>query len=376
MGRAVLQIILVVLLTVTNSSCDNATSVLNVGVLRDSQSRNGAPTVQAVQLAVEQINAKGGLSVNGQKHRVQLIVMDSGSTPQQAIKAAQKLISDQVVAIIGPNTSRTAIPVAGLAENAKVPLITPIATHVDITKNHHYAFRTAFSDDLQGKAMATFARKKLAAKTATVIFDASNEYSQGLFQSFKRTFEQEGGEVVSTETYVTGHTKFSALIENIKHNPVDVIYLPGNSDVIEAQVTQLRREGVESIFLGADAWNQTKIAALPAFDGSYQTDHWHSNINQQNEASSSYFNLYRKRFNKEPNMVAMLAYDSIKILFEAISKSSGDGQSIQSALTKTKDFNGVTGKISFLEHGEAKKTVYILQVKDGKMRFAEEVYPT
>ena len=75
-------------------------------------------------------------------------------------------------------------------------------------------------------------------------------------------------------------------------------------------------------------------------------------------------------------MVAMLAYDSIKILFEAISKSSGEGQSIQSALTKTKDFNGVTGKISFLEHGEAKKPVYILQVTDGKMRFVEPVYPT
>ena len=133
-GRPVLQIALAVLLTGTTSSCDNSTTALNIGVLHDSQSRNGAPTVQPAQLAVEQINAKGGLSVKGQKHTIQLIVMDSGSTPVQAMKAAQKLISDNVVAIIGPNTSRTAIPVAGLAENAKVPLITPIATHVDITK--------------------------------------------------------------------------------------------------------------------------------------------------------------------------------------------------------------------------------------------------
>lgn len=370
-----LQTICVLILLAMISSCDNTTTVLNIGVLRDSKSLNGAPTVQAAQLAVEQINGQGGLLINGRKHSVQLIVLDSGTTPLQAIKAAQQLISDHVVAIIGPNTSRTAIPVAGLVENAKVPLITPIATHVDITKNHRYAFRTAFSDDLQGAAMATFARRRLTAETATALFDVSNEYSQGLFQNFKETFEQDGGEIVSIETYVTGHADFSALIERITANPADVIYLPGNSDEIEAQITQLRSQGIESIFLGGDAWNQTQITKQAIFEGSYQTDHWHTTVNQQNEVSSRYFSLYLKKFNKEPNIVAMLTYDSINILFEAIAKSSGDGQSIQAALIKTQNFNGVTGRISFTEHGETKKPVYILQVKNGKMRLAEEVYP-
>jgi branched-chain amino acid transport system substrate-binding protein len=371
----VLLIILALLHAGVLSSCDNSTPVLNIGVLRDSQLETDATIVQAAQLAVERVNANGGLYVNGQSHRVQLIVMDSGNTPQKAIKAAQKLITDQVVAIIGPNTSRTAIPVAGLVETVKIPLITPIATHVDITKNHHYAFRTAFSDHLQGEAMATFARKQLEAKTATIFFDVSNEYSQSLFQSFTKAFEREGGEVVSVETYVTGRTDFTEQIKNIKANPVDVIYLPGNSEVIKAQVTQLRNQEVESILLGGDAWNQTEIATLPVFEGSYHTDHWHAAVNQRHEASALFFDLYNEKFSSNPHIAAMLTYDSINILFEAISKSSGDGQSIQSELIKTQNFNGVTGSISFSEHGETKKPVYILQVKDGKMHLAEEVYP-
>ncbi|MFT6753918.1 MAG: ABC-type branched-subunit amino acid transport system substrate-binding protein [Candidatus Azotimanducaceae bacterium] len=170
-------LVMALLIATFLSSCNAPPPILSIGVLRDSESRNGEPTRRATQLAVEQVNKTGGLMVNAKEHQVQLVIMDSGQTPQQAIKAAQKLIADGVVAIIGPNSSLTALPVAGLAESVKIPFITPIATHAEITQNHKYAFRTAFSDDLQGEAMATFARKQLAAKTATVLFDISDAHS-------------------------------------------------------------------------------------------------------------------------------------------------------------------------------------------------------
>jgi hypothetical protein len=244
-------LVMALLIATFLSSCNAPPPILSIGVLRDSESRNGEPTRRATQLAVEQVNKTGGLMVNAKKHQVQLVIMDSGRTPQQAIKAAQKLIADGVVAIIGPNSSLTALPVAGLAESVKIPFITPIATHAEITQNHKYAFRTAFSDDLQGEAMATFARKQLAAKTATVLFDISDAYSTGLFESFKKNFELLGGAIVSGERYVRGRLDFSESIARIKANPVDVIYLPGDSQTTKTQIEQLRSQGIKSTFLAS-----------------------------------------------------------------------------------------------------------------------------
>jgi len=369
------RLIVLALLSGFIASCDNSKPTINIGVLRDSQSRNGKPTVHAVTLAVEQVNGAGGLLVNGQKHRVQLIILDAGNTPQKAIRAAQQLISDNVVGIIGPNISRTTIPVAGLVETVKLPLITPIATHVDITKNHHYAFRTAFSDDLQGQAMGSFAVNKLKAKTASVMFDVSNEYSQGLFANFSAAFEQAGGEVVSIEKWVTGQSDFSALIESIKTNQPDVIYLPGESGLITPHLTQMRREGVTGIFLGGDNWNQGKIINEPTFEGSYFTDHWHTTVNLKNSASQRFFDDYRNRYSIDPKIVSMLSYDSINLLFEAINRSSLNGESIQKQLTQIEKFKGTTGEISFSEYGDTKKPVYILRVGENEIALAEEVNP-
>ena len=357
------------------SSCNQPSPVINIGVLRDSQSRNGEPTVQAVKLAVEQVNEDGGLLVEGTRYRVQLVILDSGNTPQQAIKAAQKLIADKVVGIIGPNTSRTTLPVSGLVESVQLPLITPIATHEDITKNHNYVFRTAFSDNLQGQAMGVFAREKLEAKTASALFDVSDEYSQGLFINFKTAFEKNGSKVVSVEKFVTGETDFSTLVQNLSLTMPDVIYLPGNSKTVDPQAKQLRQAGLTSVFLGGDSWNQKTISNAPEFEGAYFTDHWHAKVNQQNVESKLYFDQFQTRYKEVPNIVSMLAFDSINLLFDAIRKSSLDGKSIQSQLTQTTNFGGVTGRISFTRHGETEKPVYILHVKDGEIQLAEEVYP-
>jgi branched-chain amino acid transport system substrate-binding protein len=173
---------------------------------------------------------------------------------------------------------------------------------------------------------------------------------------------------------VRGRLDFSESIARIKANPVDVIYLPGDSQTTKTQIEQLRSQGIKSTFLGIDAWNQSHITKMPIFEGAYLTDHWHTSVNQQNTSSLHFFNLYKKRFQEEPNIVSMLTFDSINILLKAIGKGSTKSESIQAELIKTRNFEGVTGRISFSDHGETNKPVFILQVRDGKIHFVEEVY--
>ena len=218
----------------------------------------GASCRNAAEMAVKEINAAGGLDVGGKKLKVELFVEDNGGKADQSAAAAQKLITqEEVVAIIGPNASRYAIPASEIAEGNQTIFITPWSTNPKTTldavtgKPKKYAFRSCFIDPFQGKVLARFAFETMKAKKAAVLYDVASDYNKGIAEVFKADYEKLGGKVVAFETYTTNDKDFSAQFTKIKAAAPDVVFLPNYYSEVPLQVQQAKRLGITAPFLGA-----------------------------------------------------------------------------------------------------------------------------
>ncbi|MFS8524231.1 MAG: ABC transporter substrate-binding protein, partial [Limnochordales bacterium] len=223
----------------------------------------GQSSVRGAQLAVLEINSAGGLEVGGKRYEITLVIEDNQDVAPSAAAATTKLITqNNVLAVIGPNASRNAIPAAIVANNLRTPMISPWSTAVETTVDRPYVFRAAFIDDFQGEVVATFARETLGAQTAAVLFDIASDYNKGIAEIFRERFEAAGGRVVAFESYTTGDRDFSSQLTNIRaHNP-DVLFLPNYYSEVPLQVQQARRLGYTGHIVGSDSWGYEEIIAL------------------------------------------------------------------------------------------------------------------
>src|SRR6202162_1088355 len=184
----------------------------------------GVSSVQGTKLAVEEINAAGGIL----GHPIQLIVEDNGSKAGEATTITRKFISqDKVVAILGDLTSSATMEGAPLAQAAKIPLLTPSATSVGITNIGDYIFRSCFIDSFTGKIMARFALDQLKAKQAIILTDVKQEYSVDLSDVIRQYFTENGGKITSAISYSSGDTDFRAQLTEVRIAHPDVVFLPG-----------------------------------------------------------------------------------------------------------------------------------------------------
>lgn len=181
----------------------------------------GESCKNAAEMAVKEINDAGGLDVGGTKYKVELQIEDNEDKAESAAAAAQKLATAGVVAMIGPNASRNAIPAAEVAESAKMPMISPWSTNTKTTLDtktgapKKYVFRAAFIDDFQGVVAAKFAMNELKTQKPAVLYDVGSEYNKGIAEVYKKTLEDAGLTVVAFETYTTGDKDFSSQLTKI-----------------------------------------------------------------------------------------------------------------------------------------------------------------
>jgi branched-chain amino acid transport system substrate-binding protein len=344
----------------------------------------GTSCRNAAQMAVDEINNEGGIVIDGKRHGLGLVVEDSSAKADQSAAAAQKLINqDQVLAIIGPNASLGAIPAAQIAESSRVLLITPWSTNPKTTldnegKPKKFVVRACFTDSLQGKVLAKFAREYMHAKKAAVLYDVASEAPKGQAELFKKDFEsQEDGQVVAFETYTTGDRDFSAQLTKIKAAGPDIVFLPNYYSDVPLQLQQAHRLGLTVPFLGSDAWSSPEIIKLAGVDaeGAYFCNHYSPSA--KNEITGRFVVSYKKRFGQEPDDVAALTYDSFNVLRKAIVAAGKlDRTAVRDALSKIGVHEGVTGKISYPSgSGDPVKGAVMMQVKDGKFLWVTNVDP-
>lgn len=360
------------MLTIGCSACGRQPTQdyeIRIGMIVSSTGRlnvNAQSTLRGAELAIERQEAAGGLLLDGRPHRITLITEDNEDKSELSVLAARKLVSQNVAAIVGPQTSRHAILAGSVVENARIPLISPISTHPLTTEGKRFVFRMSFTDRLQAQVLARFAGEDLKARRVAVLYDVSNDYNRYMADVFRQAFETDGRRVVAFETYTLDNAEdFSPQLTRIRESRAEVLFLPNVPDDVIKQTRQARQMGIDAVFLGSDAWNPWRLAELPAFDGAFLTHHWHPDI--ANDQAGDFIAAYRAAYGEQPTSIAALTYDAFGLLFQVIQElETGDPDAIRIGLITTEKYAGVTGSITFRGSGDPIKPVLVLHIKDGQ----------
>jgi len=255
-------------------------------------------------------------------------------------------------------------------------MITPTGTEPSITnEGGEYMFRGCFIDSFQGEILAKYTTDNLNKKTAAVLYNAGSDYSIGIAKAYKETLEKNGGTVVEYLSYNDGDTDFKAQLTKIKGSNPDVIVLPDYYNVVGLIAKQARDISITSQLLGGDGWESEELASIggDSVDGALYINHYYSG--DTSAIVKNFVDSYKKEYNKEPDAFAALAYDSAKILVEAIKNAnSTDGEAIKDELAKT-EVESVTGKISFNEERSAIKGAVVIKLEGGNKVLADKINP-
>jgi branched-chain amino acid transport system substrate-binding protein len=379
--------VLVLIVSIVLASCQavGAPSTIKIGV--NAELTGGVPVVgesckNAAELAVKEINDAGGLDVGGRKYTIELLVEDNEDKAESAAAAAQKLATAGVVAMIGPNASRNAIPAAEVAESSKMPMISPWSTNTKTTLDaktgdpKQFVFRAAFIDDFQGVVAAKFAIDQLKTKKPAVLYDVASEYNKGIAEVYKRTMEDNGLTVVSFETYTTGDKDFSSQLTKIQQSGADSLFLPNYYGEVPLQVQQARKLGFTGDVVGSDSWGSAELITLCGADceGLYFTTHYAADI--ATPKAQAFIKAYEAAYGKTPDDVAALTYDSFGMLFQALTAAGkSDRQAVRDAVSSITSYEGVTGNMQFKGTGDPVKSAVIIQISGGQFKYFSTANP-
>src|SRR3990172_9766755 len=304
------------------------------GSLTGTTATFGLSTKNGIDLAIDEVNKAGG--VLGKQIRV--IVEDDQGRPEEAQTVVTKLITrDRVVALLGEVASSRSLAAAPVAQQNKIPMITPSSTNPKVTQIGDYIFRTCFIDPFQGLVMAKFAINTMKVKNVAVLRDIKNDYSVGLADVFVENFQRMGGSIVLDQSYSEGDTDFSAQLTAIKARNPEAIFVPGYYTEVGLIARQAKNLGITVPLLGGDGWDSPRLWAIggEALNGSYYSNH--SSMDDPDPAIQKFVADYKARFTDAPDALAALGYDSAMILFDAIRRAnSTDPVAIRDAIDSTK----------------------------------------
>ena len=347
-----------------------------IGSLTGDDADSGKALVDGANLAANLENEAGGLRVGNAQRPVELIIGDTQSTPEGAVETAQTLINqEEVIAIVGPQYSRYAIPVARLAEQAKMPMISPRSTHQGTTQGKAYVFRATFTDEFQGDVITRFAYDSLGSQRAAVLYDIASPYNRGLAEVFRQVFTASGGTVVAFESYTTGDTDFQNQLERLREANPDVVFLPNYENEIPNQARQIRQAGIKATLLGADSWGSMEQEdRIPELEGAYYTDQFVPDLDS--DRIQGFITQFQETYGYIPPAGAAATYDSMGILFQAIeNQGSTEPDQIRQGIASLGQYDGVTGTLVYQGSGDPLVSVAILKIESGRISLHKEIKP-
>ncbi|MEM3112750.1 MAG: ABC transporter substrate-binding protein [Candidatus Anstonellales archaeon] len=306
--------------------------------------------VEGIDLAVEEINAKGGLA--GRKLRV--IHEDDKADPKTAVSALQKLITtDKVKVVIGATLSSTTLACAPIAEQNKVVLLSPSAQSPKITEAGDYIFRIFASSTVEGKHLSNLA-EKFNIKSAAILY-LNNDYGVGLRNVIKEKLIEKKISVLSEQGYDAETKDFKTQISKIKTVLPDALYLLGYPTDMGTVLRQIREIGFKTRIFAPNSFEGEEIIKI-AKEGAEGVIYVYpilSNVEAANAIKKRFFEKYKK----EMNVYNGMGYDAVNIISLAIEKSIKDkgevnGEAVKNSLYAIKDFPGITGPITFDKNGD------------------------
>jgi branched-chain amino acid transport system substrate-binding protein len=258
-------------------------------------------------------------------------------------------------------------------------MVTPSSTATKVTKVGDKIFRVCFIDPFQAWVCAKFAREndKLKASKAAILYDQASPYSVGLQEDFEKSFEALGGQITSKQTYQAGAQDLTAQLNAIRSTEPDVIFIPGYYTDVGNIALQARRLGIDAPLLGGDGWDSSKLGQIggKAIEGCFYSNHYSQQ--DPNPRVQNFIKKYKDANNGEtPDGLAALGYDAARILAEAMQRAKSlSGADIAAELAATRDFDGVTGKISIDADRNAVKPAVILEMKGGQPVYVTTIEP-
>jgi branched-chain amino acid transport system substrate-binding protein len=366
--------ILLIPLLVFGTAQARAPQTVKVGVLLSrtgGMADIGIEGDHGFELAMGELKSR----LKNEKYEVQFLFEDSRSAPELAATAINKLIQgDRVDVVLGDLTSTATLAAAPIAQNAQVPLLSPSSTSDKVTQVGNYIFRACYVDSFQGIAMANYAFDTLKARTAALLVDLDMDHSRDVSQVFGREFERKGGKLLKTVTFSGNHdTSYVPQLTQLRNLKADVIYSPVYYSKMGTLFKQAKTFQISSQILGTDAWDSPQLFKLAAGTaaGALLTDPF--SYQNPSKTVQDFRNTFKTRYGVEPSSYGALAYDSVFILEKALSKMHWpiEGkqlpQAIRDQLAETKDFEGITGKITFdQDRNVSKPEVVILKLnRDG-----------
>jgi len=347
----------------------------------------GEGTKYAAQMWLEDVNAGGGLDVGGKKYKVELVIEDNESKAESAVKVNTKMITeDEVLAIVGPQASKQAVPAGEVANNYKTPMISPWSTNPNTTKDRPYVFRACFLDPFQGPVIAKFVKEEFGFTKAAVLYDVASDYPKGLAEFFKKAWEDLNGpgSVAAYESFTTKDTDFSSQLTKIINSGAQFLFTPQYYNEVALIVQQAHQLGWNKPIVGSDSWGSAETVKLCGKDcyGLFFSTHYAAA--GATGKTKEFIDRYTAKYGYVPDDVAALTWDSMGLIQTAIQncgKLTGDikkdRQCVRDALAQIKAFKGITGNMTFTPgSGDPVKCAVIVKISDtGGFDFFKQVCP-
>jgi branched-chain amino acid transport system substrate-binding protein len=346
--------------------------------------REGEQTKFAAEMWLEDIG--GELEVGGKTYTVELLIEDNESKGESAAAVNTKLITqDEVLVIVGPQSSKQAVPAGGVANDLETPMISPWSTNPNTTLNRPWVFRAPFLDPFQGPVVANFVSEEFGFTKAGVLYDVASDYPKGLADNFKQGWEDlhGAGSVVAFESFTTGDTDFSAQLTKIKDAGAEFFFTPQYYNEVPLIVQQAHQLGWDAPVVGSDSWGSPDTVELCGEDcyGLFFSTHYAAE--GATGATKDFIDSYNAKYGYVPADVAALTWDSFRIVQQAIQDCgeitgdlAADRQCVRDAMANIKNFQGITGEMTFTEEGDPIKCAVIVQITDeGKYAFYEQACP-
>ena len=343
-----------------------------VSPLTGPQAHLGRDNDNGARLAVEEINSQG-LTIGGEKIRLELKSEDDGADPKTATTVAQKLVDEGVVGVVGHLNSGATIPASKIYSDNSIPQISPSATAVAYTAaGYKTAYRVMTNDAQQGSVLGNFAVAKLGAKKVAIIDDRT-AYGQGLADEVEKAVKAAGGEIVAREYTSDRATDFMAILTSIKGKAPDLVFFGGMDPQAAPMLKQMKQLGMNAKFLGGDGAQTPQFIALAGADAEgalASNPGLPLNVMPGGQAFKSKFETkYGKIQNYSP-----YAYDAVYVMVEAMKRANSTEPAKYLAELPKTDFQGVTGHIRFDTKGDISGgAVTVYQVKNGAWETLETV---
>ncbi len=380
------QLGFILLIAVALGACAPAgPATIKIGVnapLTGDIPKEGEQTKFAAEMWLEDNNSE--ITVGGTTYTVELVIEDNESKAESAAAVNTKLITqDDVLVIVGPQSSKQAVPAGGVANDNSTPMISPWSTNPNTTLDRPWVFRVPFLDPFQGPVVANFVSDEFAFTKAGVLYDVASDYPKGLADNFREGWENLGLDVVAFESFTNGDTDFSAQLTNIMNAGAEFIFTPQYYNEVGLIVQQAHELGWNAPIVGSDSWGSPDTVELcgPDCYGLFFSTHYAAE--GATGATKQFIDEYNAKYGYVPADVGALTWDAFNIVKQAIQDCGEitgdlavDRKCVRDAMANIKDFAGITGNMTFTEQGDPIKCAVIVKITDeGAFSFYKQVCP-